>query len=122
MVSPLARRSVVQYRKKPGKLKYDKTHPIVSIRAELIPILEEQFRDKPRAWWLYHLQRHEVPCGDAGADVVKVEKPDGGWIRRMQPRINEESTLFSGLNRNKRSIAVDISNEQGVEILYQLLR
>lgn len=49
---------------------------------------------------------------DMGADVVKVEKPGGDDARRMGPPfINGESAAFLGVNRNKKSIVLDLKNE-----------
>jgi crotonobetainyl-CoA:carnitine CoA-transferase CaiB-like acyl-CoA transferase len=51
--------------------------------------------------------------GDLGADVVKVERPDGGDDTRAwgPPWRDGESTYYLGLNRNKRSIALDLKDE-----------
>ena len=56
---------------------------------------------------------------DMGADVIKVEKPGGGDdVRRMGPPfINGESAAFLGINRNKRSIVVDLKDQRGVELV-----
>lgn len=61
---------------------------------------------------------------DMGADVIKVEKPNGGDDTRRfgPPFVNGESAAFMGLNRNKRSIVLDLKNEKGVEIARRLLR
>jgi crotonobetainyl-CoA:carnitine CoA-transferase CaiB-like acyl-CoA transferase len=53
--------------------------------------------------------------GDLGADVVKVEHPDGGDETRAwgPPFHGEHSTYFLAVNRNKRSVALDLKDEQG---------
>ena len=65
-----------------------------------------------------------MTLGDMGADVVKVEKPNGGDdARRMGPPfINGESAAFLGINRNKRSIVVDMRTDDGREIVQNLAR
>ncbi|GAD24541.1 CaiB/BaiF CoA-transferase family protein [Acidovorax sp. MR-S7] len=68
--------------------------------------------------------------GDLGADVVKVERPgEGDDTRKWGPpyvldatgRETEESAYYLSANRNKRSIAIDISFETGQELVHQLL-
>jgi crotonobetainyl-CoA:carnitine CoA-transferase CaiB-like acyl-CoA transferase len=53
--------------------------------------------------------------GDLGADVVKVERPDGGDDTRRwgPPFVGEDAAYFLALNRNKRSIALDLSSDEG---------
>src|SRR3954453_6961688 len=48
--------------------------------------------------------------GDLGADVIKVERPEGGDDTRAwgPPWRGEEATYYLGLNRNKRSLALDL--------------
>ena len=59
--------------------------------------------------------------GDMGADVVKIESfPDGDASRRFDPQINDESYCFSVLNRNKRSLALDLKSAQGKAIFMKL--
>ena len=48
---------------------------------------------------------------EAGADVVKVERPDGGdEMRRYEPRLGDDSANFVLLNRGKRTMTVDLKN------------
>lgn len=63
--------------------------------------------------------------GDLGADVVKVERPAGGddtrgWGPPNWPR-SGESVTFSSLNRNKRSIALDLTAEPDRAVFERLL-
>lgn len=58
---------------------------------------------------------------DMGADVVKVEAfPEGDMSRRFEPKVNGESYCFAVLNRNKRSIGLDLKSPQGMEIFRRL--
>ena len=64
-------------------------------------------------------------CGmqlaDLGADVVKIEDPRGGDLsRRLEPIIDGESGNFVRLNRGKRSVALDLKQEAGVDIFRRL--
>jgi crotonobetainyl-CoA:carnitine CoA-transferase CaiB-like acyl-CoA transferase len=60
---------------------------------------------------------------DLGADVVKVEDPLGGdYLRWMPPLVGEQSGYFHALNRNKRSIALDLRQPRGAEVLRRLVR
>ena len=59
--------------------------------------------------------------GDMGADVVKLESTDGGDAsRRFEPQVNGESYCFAVLNRNKRSVAIDMKAARGKEIVMKL--
>jgi alpha-methylacyl-CoA racemase len=61
--------------------------------------------------------------GDLGADVIKVEEPPGGDpTRAMPPALGEESAAHACLNRNKRSIVVDVRQEPGAEVVRRLAR
>ncbi len=61
--------------------------------------------------------------GDLGADVIKVEKLNGGDdSRQMGPFVNGESTCFFQINRNKRSIGLNLKTEEGKEIFYKLAK
>ena len=58
--------------------------------------------------------------GDAGADVVKLEPPEGDRVRNFPTSFAGESRLFLGLNRSKRSLALNLRTEQGREIAKKL--
>jgi len=59
--------------------------------------------------------------GDHGADVVKVERPDGEPSRRMPPFVKGESLYFMVYNGSKRGIAVNMRSREGLDLLKQLL-
>jgi alpha-methylacyl-CoA racemase len=60
---------------------------------------------------------------DLGADVVKVEDPRGGdYLRWMPPLARAQSGAFHALNRNKRSLALDLKAEGGPAVLLRLAR
>ncbi len=58
--------------------------------------------------------------GDQGADVIKVEPPDAGDLTRAFSTTGISPT-FSMINRNKRSVALDLKCERGVGLLKQLV-
>jgi crotonobetainyl-CoA:carnitine CoA-transferase CaiB-like acyl-CoA transferase len=60
--------------------------------------------------------------GDLGADVVKVERPDGGDDTRAwgPPWRGSEATYYLGLNRNKRSLALDLGDPGDLELARRL--
>ena len=52
--------------------------------------------------------------GDLGAEVIKVESPDGDMTRRLPPHfVGTESAYYLSVNRNKRSLALDLKSEAG---------
>lgn len=61
--------------------------------------------------------------GDLGADVIKLERPGKGDDARAwaPPYWGEESSTFMSLNRNKRSLAVDLKAPEGLAIVRRLL-
>jgi len=63
---------------------------------------------------------------DFGADVIKVENPRGGDLSRTAFGATDEAGLnnpvFCSLNRNKRSLALDLRDEANKEIVYELIR
>ena len=66
-------------------------------------------------------------CGlvlaDLGADVVKIENPQGGdFSRATPPSVRGVSAGFLALNRNKRSLALDLKAPAGREVFLRLAR
>jgi len=62
---------------------------------------------------------------DLGAEVIKVEDPDGGDPMRMMgpPFLPDgESAYFLAINRNKKSLAIDLARDRGREVFYDLVR
>jgi crotonobetainyl-CoA:carnitine CoA-transferase CaiB-like acyl-CoA transferase len=66
-------------------------------------------------------------CGmqlaDLGAEVIKVEPPEGGdQVRSMAPLLDGEGSAFVRLNRNKRSMALNLKSPDGKEVFRKLVR
>ncbi len=63
---------------------------------------------------------------DLGADVIKIEPPDGDETRTWGPpwwgdAAERRSAYFASVNRNKRSVVLDLRTDDGREILHRLL-
>jgi formyl-CoA transferase len=59
---------------------------------------------------------------DHGAEVIKIEPPQGDEVRDWGPPFHEgDASYFIGINRNKRSLALDISKPEGKAVLLRLL-
>jgi crotonobetainyl-CoA:carnitine CoA-transferase CaiB-like acyl-CoA transferase len=59
---------------------------------------------------------------DHGADVIKVEPPQGDEVRDWGPPFHgDDASYFIGINRNKRAIALDIGKPEGQQVLLRLL-
>ena len=60
--------------------------------------------------------------GDLGCDVIKVELPNGGDTHRgRNPKYEGYGPSFRALNRNKKSVTIDLRHKKGGEILRKLL-
>jgi formyl-CoA transferase len=60
---------------------------------------------------------------DHGADVIKIEPPQGDEVRDWGPPFHDDdASYFIGVNRNKRGIALDLGKDQGKAILMRLLQ
>jgi crotonobetainyl-CoA:carnitine CoA-transferase CaiB-like acyl-CoA transferase len=60
--------------------------------------------------------------GDLGADVIKVEPPEGDGLRRLGPRKDGRPLWWAVAGRNKRCITLDLRTPQGQELLARLAR
>ncbi len=62
--------------------------------------------------------------GDMGAEIIKIENPDGGDDTRGwgPPFLNGVSTYFISINRNKKSLTLNLKDERGKELLRDLIR
>jgi hypothetical protein len=60
--------------------------------------------------------------GDHGADVIKIEPPQGDETRGWGPPfVKDTASYFIGVNRNKRGVALDLSKPEGRAVLFRLL-
>jgi crotonobetainyl-CoA:carnitine CoA-transferase CaiB-like acyl-CoA transferase len=60
--------------------------------------------------------------GDMGADVIKIESPNGDMNRDIGPaRYPKMAALFLGMNRNKRSVVLDLKKAEGIATLMRLV-
>ena len=58
---------------------------------------------------------------DLGAEVLKVEAPAGDWSRALPPNfVGDDSCYYLSVNRNKKSIVVDMKAEEGLDLVKQL--
>lgn len=62
--------------------------------------------------------------GDLGAEMIKIEQIEVGDRTRLlgPPFVAGESGYFMGVNRNKKSVALDVRKEKGRQVLYDLVR
>jgi crotonobetainyl-CoA:carnitine CoA-transferase CaiB-like acyl-CoA transferase len=61
--------------------------------------------------------------GDLGAEIIKIEPPKGDWMRHWSMAnlyLNGEGASYLCLNRNKRSVAIDLKQQAGVEVAKRL--
>jgi CoA:oxalate CoA-transferase len=65
-------------------------------------------------------------CGrllaDLGADVIKIEAPEGDMMRTRLPLRNGASTSFGQLNAGKKSLVLDLKRPEAVEIVHRLVK
>jgi crotonobetainyl-CoA:carnitine CoA-transferase CaiB-like acyl-CoA transferase len=59
---------------------------------------------------------------DQGAEVIKIEPPDGDNLRKYPSTLEQESRAFIGINRSKRGIVLDLKKTAGLGALLRLVR
>ena len=60
---------------------------------------------------------------DLGADVVRVEGPDRpDWVRMLPPFDGDVSAWHTLLNRNKRSLAIDLKQPGAIQVIHRLVQ
>lgn len=64
-----------------------------------------------------------MSLADMGAEVIKIEHPDGGDPTRAwgPPFMGDDSTYFLAINRNKQSVTVDLKSQEGQDYIFSLL-
>jgi len=58
---------------------------------------------------------------DVGADVIKIEPPEGDDMRLRTPLRDGNSTYFGQLNAGKRSLALDLKSAEAIKLVHQLV-
>jgi len=59
---------------------------------------------------------------DLGADVIKIESPEGDMLRHYPSTLPGESRAFLGINRNKLGLVVDLKSPEGRGVVHRLVR
>ena len=58
---------------------------------------------------------------DLGADVVKIESPQGDMLRQFPSSLPGESRFFLGANRGKKALALDLKEKDGLAVLHRMV-
>jgi crotonobetainyl-CoA:carnitine CoA-transferase CaiB-like acyl-CoA transferase len=62
-----------------------------------------------------------TPLADLGADVIKIESPQGDMLRQFPSSLAGESRFFLGTNRGKRALALDLKQPEGLAVLHRMV-
>jgi CoA:oxalate CoA-transferase len=60
--------------------------------------------------------------GDLGAEVIKIEPPTGDFSRGSTPRLGADGFFYLAVNRNKKSVVLDLYSESGRDALHDLVK
>src|SRR4029078_7559924 len=58
---------------------------------------------------------------DLGAEVIKIESPQGDMLRQFPSSLAGESRFFLGTNRGKRALALDLKEPDGLKVLLRMV-
>jgi crotonobetainyl-CoA:carnitine CoA-transferase CaiB-like acyl-CoA transferase len=58
---------------------------------------------------------------DLGADVIKIESPQGDMLRQFPSSVAGEARFFLGTNRGKRALALDLKQKEGLAVLHRMV-
>ena len=58
---------------------------------------------------------------DLGANVIKIESPQGDMLRQFPSSLPGESRFFLGTNRGKRALALDLKKPEGLAVLHRMV-
>lgn len=59
---------------------------------------------------------------DLGAEVIKIERPGSGdEARKMAPIVKEDGTYFININRNKKSVVLDLKLQESLNLMYEMI-
>jgi formyl-CoA transferase len=58
---------------------------------------------------------------DLGADVIKIEAPQGDMLRQFPSSLPGEARFFLGTNRGKRALALDLKQKEGLAVLHRMV-
>src|SRR5437773_1903978 len=59
---------------------------------------------------------------EMGADVIKVEPPWGDFVRNRPPHKNGVDLMVSGFSRSKRSVVLDLKEEEDRKVIFELVK
>lgn len=64
-----------------------------------------------------------MQLGDLGAEVIKIEPPEGDYARTVPPHfLHGDSLFYVSINRNKLSLVLDLKRRDGLRVLYDLVK
>lgn len=63
-----------------------------------------------------------MQLADYGAEVIKIEPPQGEVVRYMEPQANGANAFFPNVNRNKKGITLNVKTEKGRKIFLELVK